>query len=254
MVIFLQVFTFGVKTLCVAEQPESPSRLSFFFFEDAVHFYYAPEMFSDTVQPKPGIRVALGYGWQRLRVSLASGYVFITGTNPLVLDLLYIPLTLRLGYDQPLGQHFSIRADVGGGIWFSEANFYASALDQYMDTPAHKAEIIWVAEGRLSVTYILPGNFFQIYAGGNGYLLPETEGLLFRGAFEAGLVFRLSFAAKKPQAVPEVSPKTEKTAEEAQPVPAATEEPSPAAEQAAPEGRQTDNHEKAPARIERRRR
>jgi hypothetical protein len=188
ILIFLLAFT-SVGTICFADNTPHP----FLFIEGAAHFYFAPEMFSDTVLPKPGFRGALGFGWQRLRFSLASGYTRITGTNPLVQDLTFIPLTFRLGYEQPLGKVFSIRLDMGGGILFSEANYYASALDNYMDMPTvNKAEINGVAEARLSAVFTLPGNFLQIYAGGDGYLLPETGGHLFRGAFEAGLVLKIA--------------------------------------------------------------
>jgi hypothetical protein len=224
ILIFLLVFT-SVGTICFADN--TPDK--FLFFEGAAHFYFAPEMFSDTVQPKTGVRGALGWGWRRLRFSFASGYTRITGTNPLVRDSTFIPLTFRLGYGQPLGQIFSIRLDLGGGILFSQANLYTSALDNYMGMPTvNKSETNGMAEARLSAVFTLPGNFLQISAGGNGYLLPETGGTLFRGAFEAGLVLKI--AKRRIEVDPPVP-------QEPPPLPSEPEEP-------------VDEHEKPPGQRE----
>jgi hypothetical protein len=194
MAIFFPVLTFCIKTVCFTEQPSrlpdnipdevSPSRYSGFFFEGAAHFVYIPEMFSSPVQPKPGFRGALGYEWRQLRFSLASGYTLITGTNPFVQDLAFIPLTLRFGYDQPLGRNFNIRADLGGGFRFTEVNKYEKVTNEAGISPT--------VEGRLSAAFTLPGNPLQIYAGGGTSLLFEIKGPVFHPAFEAGLVFKIA--------------------------------------------------------------
>jgi hypothetical protein len=259
IVIFSLFFAVGAKQACFSEDTNGKfarNWYSSFFFEGACHLYFAPEMFSGTVQPAPGFRGVLGYEWRRLRFSFASGYTRIIGTNPLVLDIAYIPLTFRLGYEQPLFQNCSARADMGYGLWFSEANLYENVLDRHADKLTTTAVISHALEGRLSLAYTLPGNFLQVYIGGNGYLLFETRGPLPRGAFEVGLVFKpftignfangnLTDGAKSPA------------------LPAAEEETMPVQEEAASadletididleesEEEQFDDHKKAPNQIE----
>jgi hypothetical protein len=156
-------------------------------------------MFSDTVLPKPGFRGTLGYGWRWLRFSLVSGYTYITGTNPFVQDLAFIPLTFRLGYEQPLGRNFSIRADLGGGVRFTEVNKYGiEQEDGSKGKVTNEARISPTVEGCLSVAFKLPEKPLQIYAGYCTSLLYETKGPVFHPAFEAGLVFKIP---KKPMVI-----------------------------------------------------
>jgi outer membrane protein OmpA-like peptidoglycan-associated protein len=196
---FLLVFVFGVKTVCFTENTKSP--FSPFFFEGAAHF--APEILSDSAQPKPGFRGALGYEWRRLRFSLASGYTSVAAANPLVQDLVSIPLTFRAGYEHPLLQNVTVRADIGIGFLFSAVNNYETALNMYMDVPNNQAERSLLGEGRILAAYTFPGDFIQFYAGGGTSLLFETQGPVFQPAFEAGIIFKPFAIGKKTPALPE---------------------------------------------------
>jgi hypothetical protein len=170
----------------------------FLFFEGAVHFGYLP-MFFNPVQPTLGFHGALGFELRQLRFSLASGYTFITGTNPYVRDLAFIPLTFRLGYELSLGETYgiSIRADLGGGFRFTEVNKYEIEYGS-KDKMTYETGISPTVEGRLSVAFTLPESPLQIYAGGGTLLLFETKGPVFHPALETGLVFKIPIPTKGP--------------------------------------------------------
>ena len=247
---FLFFFAFGAVIHCFPA--ENQSWYKPFFFEGAVGFCYVPEMFAGLAQPRPGFSGALGYEWQRLRFSLASGYTYVTGTNPMVHSLSYIPLTFRLGYAQPVWRNLSAKADIGFGFRFSQAALYKTALDRYRDAMDNVSATSPMGEGRLSLIFALPGNFMQLYAGANGFLVLDAQGPLPRSSFEAGLVFK-PFAIVKSAVRYSVNGTPALELHEViapEPVLAAEETLPPTEE----EQDQYDDHEIAPAIIERDRR
>jgi hypothetical protein len=60
---------------------------------------------------------AAGYEWKNFRLSVESGYIYIAGTNPLVLDIHLVPLTLKGGYAFHLGK-FGVLPSLGAGMVF----------------------------------------------------------------------------------------------------------------------------------------
>ena len=179
--------TLGVKPFCFSKDIQNPHSL--FFFDSSAHLYFAP----DINGPNPGVRGAFGYEWRQLRFSLASGLTYVTDANPYLPTLYYIPITFRAGYVHALPWNLSVRAELGLGFRYSEANIYKTVLDKENGILSNMNGFNVLGEGRLSVAWSFL-NFWQIFAAGNIYLL---HGPLPRYSFETGISLRLTSSGKR---------------------------------------------------------
>lgn len=134
-----------------------------------------PELFLGAVKPMFGFQGALGYEWQRFRVSVSSGYSQSAGDNPLVESIYFIPITGRLGYAFPFNKNWGLEADLGAGIQYSKTLHYETALDLYAGRRSESREIKPFAETRLHATLTILNNFLKIYAGGGVGVVFETD-------------------------------------------------------------------------------
>jgi outer membrane protein OmpA-like peptidoglycan-associated protein len=176
-----------------------------FFIEVAGQYYFTPGFFSDLVKPSIGFRGALGYEYKRFRFALESGYNHLTGTDPFVLELNFIPLVFKFGYALPLYSVFGLQADLSAGVAFGKTLRYPNAIDLAMDKVQEDHENSFITGGRLYAT-ITPWRFLRFYAGGGTDVIFEKDGPLFLPLVEVGIHF-------KPFALPKrVSKPSEETA------------------------------------------
>jgi outer membrane protein OmpA-like peptidoglycan-associated protein len=187
-----------------------------------------PELFVGAVNPLFGFRGALGYEWRRLRFSISSGYSQAVGTDPLVENLFFVPLTGRVGYALPIKGNWGAQADLGFGIQFSKIFHYETTLDFLADRRSESLGLKPLIEGRLHATYMLPNNFLKIYAGGGVDIVFETAGPISLPILEVGISLKpfALFSPKKHKAIsPVPKPITEPEPEEPYQEPPAEPEP-----------------------------
>jgi len=162
-----------------------------FFLEGSLHYYIAPDAIADLINPMLGFRAALGYEFRRFRFAVESGYTHITGTNPLVLDLTFIPLVFKFGYALPIRWGLGLQADLNFGFLFSRTDHYDTAIDMLLNKLLEDdSERSLFGGGRLYVTYTFPGNFVKLYAGGGADIILEPQTPLPLPMLEAGLSFK----------------------------------------------------------------
>jgi len=164
-----------------------------FFIEGSAVHYYLPELFSGIMKPQPGFRGALGYEYRRFSFALESGYTHIEGTNPFVLDIMLIPLTAKLGYNQPIRRGIGLQADISFGVFFSRTMYYPSAIDMLLEKVRDEQVVSPLAGARLYVTYTFPFQWMRIYAGGGVDIVFENDGPIPPPVIEAGILIK-SFA------------------------------------------------------------
>jgi hypothetical protein len=104
-----------------------------FFVSGALQYYLVPELFSGLIKPIPGFRAALGYEYKRFYLAAESGYTHIEGTNPLVLDLRFVPVLIKAGYAYPIRWGLGVQADLSFGYLFSKTLHYEDAINVVLD-------------------------------------------------------------------------------------------------------------------------
>ncbi|MDR0476242.1 MAG: OmpA family protein [Treponema sp.] len=174
-----------------------------FFIEGAALQYTAPLMFEEMIEPKPGFRAALGYEYRSFRFAAESGYTRIRGTNPFVLDLLFFPLALKLGYSLELYKGLGLQADLSFGAMFSKTAHYQDAIDLILENETLSPGSSPEAGARLYATWAIPRSFIKLYAGGGADAVFEPAGVILLPAFEAGISVK-PFAMSRPKTTPEV--------------------------------------------------
>jgi len=161
-----------------------------FFVEGSLHYYIAPDAIADLIKPMLGFRAALGYEFRRFRFAVESGYTHITGTNPLVLDLTFIPLVFKFGYALPIRWGLGLQADLDFGFLFSRTDHYDTAIDMFLNKLLDDSERSLFGGARAYVTYTVPGNFVKLYAGGGADIILEPQTPLPLPLLEAGVSFK----------------------------------------------------------------
>jgi outer membrane protein OmpA-like peptidoglycan-associated protein len=169
-----------------------------FFAEGSVIHYYLPELFSGLMKPQPGFRGALGYEYRRFRFAVESGYTYIEGTNPLVLETTLVPLAAKAGYNLPLKWGLGLQADAGFGVFFSRTLHYETVIDMLTDKKLDDKAASMFAGARLYATYTFPFEV-KLYAGAGVDMIFETEGAIPPFLIEVGISFK-PFALFKPKA------------------------------------------------------
>jgi len=173
-----------------------------FFIEGSFHQYFAPEILSEHVNPNPGFRGTFGYEYNHFRLAVESGYSTFEGTNPLVLDISIIPLTLKFGYEYPIYYGFGVQGDLLAGYFFSKVTRYPTALDVILENLQEDNERHFLAGARLYATWTTKGKFLKIYAGGGADFIIENDGPIPLALLEAGISLKplnlIKHSAKKP--------------------------------------------------------
>jgi hypothetical protein len=187
--IILCCWFFGTTQVHSQDVEKISSNYESFFIEGALYYNFPSGLFSGIIKPLPGFRGALGYEWQRLKFSLSSGYNKSSGADPLVVDTVFIPMTVRIGYMIPLKKNWGIEADLGMGLQYSKTLHYETLLDFLADRQEKSIEIKPFAEGRLFI-YIRPLDFLKIYAGGGVDVIFEVKKPIPLPALEVGLSFK----------------------------------------------------------------
>jgi outer membrane protein OmpA-like peptidoglycan-associated protein len=170
-----------------------------FFAEGSVIHYYLPELFSGLMKPQPGFRGALGYEYRNFRFAVESGYTYIEGTNPLVLETTLVPLAAKAGYYLPLKWGLGLQADASFGVFFSRTLHYETVIDMLTDKKLDEQAKSMFAGARLYATYTLPFEYIKLYAGAGVDMIFETEGAIPPFLIEAGISFK-PFALLKSKA------------------------------------------------------
>jgi hypothetical protein len=151
------------------------------------------------IKPSPGFRAGAGYQWRHWRFSLESGYTYIRGDNPLVLDIALIPLELKAGYVFSPWKNFSIIPLLGAGFTFASVNHYETALDMLMENKTHSADRSLVAGAALRLGWsFLPA--LTLYAGAGVDCIIESGGLIPLPALELGITVKPFLFGKKREA------------------------------------------------------
>ena len=170
-----------------------------FILSAAGSLFYTPQLFSEYIEPQPGIRGAFGYRYRGFSLEAESGRTQVIGTNPLVLDIVIIPLVFRASYHQNLLWGLGLRADLGAGVTYSTVVHYKDAIALLTDDLLISSDKRTpLTEARLYLTYSLPGNI-QLYAGGGVDILDEVDGMIPLPLVQAGITIRpFAWKRKKP--------------------------------------------------------
>jgi len=155
----------------------------------ASSLFYTPQLFSEYIEPQPGIRGAVGYRCRRFSVAIESGYTQVIGTNPLVLDIAIVPLVFRASYHQNLLRGLGLRADLGTGTIYSTVIHYVDSIAYLRDELSTSRARTPLTEGRLYLTYSPLANI-QLYAGGGIDLLDEVDGFIPLPVLQAGVAIQ----------------------------------------------------------------
>jgi outer membrane protein OmpA-like peptidoglycan-associated protein len=185
--------------------PDEPQRwYEPFFIEGAALQYTAPSMFEEMIEPKTGFRAALGYEYRGFRFAVESGYIRIEGTNPFVIDLLFSPLALKLGYSLTFYRGLGLQADLSFGAMFSETIHYQDAIDMILENETVSPVSSPVAGARLYTTWVVPRTSIKFYAGGGADIVFEPAGIITLPGFEAGISVKpFALLKAKPQILSE---------------------------------------------------
>jgi outer membrane protein OmpA-like peptidoglycan-associated protein len=173
------------------------------------------------IKPYPGFRAGLGYEWNKFRFSLESGYTWIEGDNPLVLDLNLVPLAFKAGYVfSPFGR-LGIVPLLGAGLVFSSVNHYETAIDMLMENPARSTAPGFLASAGLRLGWsFVPA--LTVYAGAGLDCVIETGGLIPLPSLELGVNIKPFLFGRKPRTEPQKQAKTEAKPEPVKIVPVET--------------------------------
>jgi len=148
--------------------------------------YLVPDILTEYLKPDLSFRGAVGYELKQFRFAVESGYSHFLGTNPLVLDISFVPLVFKFGYTLPLFSIIGIQADLGIGFAFSETHRYETAIDVAMKNLIIDNERSLFTGARFYLT-VSPFRFLKIYAGGGIDAILENDGPIPLPLLEAGL-------------------------------------------------------------------
>jgi outer membrane protein OmpA-like peptidoglycan-associated protein len=115
----------------------------------------------------------------------------------MVLDIVLIPLTAKVGYHLPIIWGFGLQADLSGGFFISQTKFYASAVDMIMGNEQDEQVISPLTGARLYLTYTFLFGMVKIYAGGGVDVILEDDGAIPPPLIEAGISIK-PFSLIKP--------------------------------------------------------
>jgi len=187
----VKLFLFIISLVCAAPvYADEEPWYEPFFVEASVQQYAVPGLFTDFLKPHTGFRAALGYEYRHFRLALESGYTHIEGTNPLVLDLRFVPLVLKFGYALPIRWGLGVQADITYGFMFSHVTHYKNAIGLLMNKQEESDGRSPFPGARLYATYTIPQEFLKIYVGGGVDMITELEGPIPIPLFEAGVSFK----------------------------------------------------------------
>jgi hypothetical protein len=185
---FVKIAIFTVLIYCKPQlHSQGNSWYNPIFIEGSAIHYYLPELFSGLIIPEPGFRAALGYEYRHFRLAVESGYTHIAGNNPMVLDIVLLPLTAKIGYNLPLIWGFGLQADLSGGVFISQTKFYLSVIDMLMENVQDEQVISPLAGARLYLTYTFLFGMVKLYAGGGVDMILELDGPIPPPVIEAGI-------------------------------------------------------------------
>jgi len=189
----------AIKDCCAQECHAQDFRwYEGFMLSAAGSLFYTPQLFAEYIEPQVGIRGAFGYRYRGFSLEAESGRTQVIGTNPLVLDIVIIPLVFRASYHQNLLWGFGLRADLGMGTIYSTVVHYEDAIALLTDNLLTSHKQTPFTEARLYLTYSLPGNI-QLYAGGGVDILDEVDGMIPLPLVQAGITIRpFAWKQKKP--------------------------------------------------------
>ncbi|MDR1899088.1 MAG: OmpA family protein [Treponema sp.] len=174
---------------------------------------------------------------------MESGYTYIEGTNPLVLDIRLVPLVFNAGYAFSIGRHFNVIPMLGAGPVFSSVKHYETAINMLLERPTRSTSAGMMLHGGVRAGWVIV-DALTLYVGGGIDCVMETGGLIPLPALEAGFSIKpFGFRKKPPAAVPP-------PAEPPKPAPARAEIPAEITEEpaAAPEEAEVpETPEAAPA-------
>jgi outer membrane protein OmpA-like peptidoglycan-associated protein len=211
------------KTLKAQEkwEPLYPFYLDNVFFYISGQYFMLPDLadiispemasrygVSEGIIPYPVFRIGVGYEWEKLQFSIESGYTYIKGDNPLVLNVFMIPFLLKAGYSfYPFKSYkrFNIKPTAALGFVYSGADYYKDALNLLIGRLTYSTgtgllvqpgfRIGWNPSARL-------GRMLEIFTGASIDLIIETDGLIPLPQIELGVLVR-PFPRKPRPPVPE---------------------------------------------------
>jgi outer membrane protein OmpA-like peptidoglycan-associated protein len=141
------------------------------------------------IKPYPGFRTGLGYAWKKFRFSLETGYTYIAGTNPLVLDITLIPLTFKAGYVFSPWKALSITPVVGTGLAVVSVTHYETAIDMLLGRQSRSSNrSVLLNAGVRAGWSCTPA--LELYAGAGLDCVVETGGLIPLPAVELGVLIK----------------------------------------------------------------
>jgi hypothetical protein len=157
-----------------------------FYLEGSILNYFVPNVLKELVQPEIGYRGGLGYELNNFRFTVESGFSRVVGTNPLVLEIAFVPVAFKFGYAMPGVNGFGVQADLGLGAAFSHTTRYETAIDMVLNKLREDSERSLITSARLYATWS-PLKFLKIYAGGGGDIIFETDGPIPLPLVEVGI-------------------------------------------------------------------
>jgi outer membrane protein OmpA-like peptidoglycan-associated protein len=191
----------------------------------------------DLMKAEPGFRGGLGYEWGRFRLSAGAGLTSLTGINPLVTELRFLPLLLKAAYTFPLAAGLGLEPELGAGLLYSETGHYSTALNWLLNQKQKSETWSLMGAARLNLRYTFPGNFLSLYLGGGAEALIEESGLIPLPALSAGVSLKPFALIRRPASRPAPVRPPEPAAETPPLIetPALPEAPPPEPEVIAPE-------------------
>lgn len=151
---------------------------------------------SNVFTPYPGFRAGAGYELGRWSFALESGYTYIKGDNPLVVDISIVPLMLKAGYSFfPISgyEFFSLAPTAAMGFAFARVNHYKDAIDMLTDKMIHSENAGFMAQIGLRAGWNPVRQwerFFEIFAGLSVDCIIETGGIIPLPQLEFGITIR----------------------------------------------------------------
>ena len=170
----------------VFSHSQEPHWSDGFFIEGSAVYYFTPDLLSELIEPKIGFRGALGYEFYNFRFALESGFSRVTGTNPLVKEISFLPLLFKFGYFFPIYSILGLQADMVIGFALSKTLRYETVVDMVMNNLREDDERSFFAGIKLYAA-ISPLKYLKIYIGGGVDVIFETDGPIPLPAVEAGI-------------------------------------------------------------------
>ena len=171
------------------------------FFTLSGQYYIFPDMadrygVSAGIIAIPGFRAGAGYEWQRWNFALESGFTYIKGDNPLVLNIKFVPLFLKAGYSfypLPQYQHFSLTPTLAFGTIFTWVDHYKDVIDMLTDrlTQSRNSGLLIQLGVRAGIVpFSSLERKLEVFAGLSLDAVIETKGLIPLPQLELGIIFR----------------------------------------------------------------